>query len=111
MSGLYRMSEVHSAGALAYFGSTETADATRSPISQVSATSVPVLVTVSELDPAGIAWHSYEMAQVLTRANNKSPALRFFAGHNHVSTVHSMGSPQDDVMQALGAFVESSAAV
>jgi acetyl esterase/lipase len=105
MSGLYRMSEVQSPGAKAYFGVDELVDATRSPIGQVKATSIPVLVTVSELDPAGIAWHSYEMAQLLTRANNKSPAFRFFAGHNHVSPLHSIGSPQDEVMQALGAFV------
>ena len=111
MSGLYRMSEVRAPGALAYFGAAESVDATRSPIGRVLATGVPVLVTVPELDPAGIAWHSYGMAQMLTRANNKSPAFRFFAGHNHVSPLQSIGSPQDEVMQALGAFVESSAAV
>jgi acetyl esterase/lipase len=110
LSGVYRMDASRSPGALAYFGEDTEVAAVRSPISQIGATAVPVLVTVSEFDPPAIAWHSFELAQLLTLANDRSPHFRGFAGHNHVSTMHSLGSPQVDVLRVLCDFVRRCAA-
>ena len=48
---------------------------------------------------------TYELASVLTQRDGKSPQLAWFAGHNHVSTVMSFGTAQDDVGIVIRGFV------
>jgi hypothetical protein len=41
----------------------------------------------------------------LTQRDGKSPHVAYFAGHNHVSTVMSFGTAQDDVGSVIRGFV------
>ncbi len=106
LSGLYRMEDVDLAGAASYFGEAQGTRAARSPIRSVRKIPFPVLLTVSEFDPGDFACHSYELAKALARANGVGPRFSWLRGHNHVSTVLGIGSPQDDVLDTLCEFVE-----
>jgi hypothetical protein len=54
-----------------------------------------------------MARQTYLMAAALSQARGASARLHWFAGHNHVSTVQSLGSPQDDVGERLRVFLAS----
>lgn len=107
MSGLYRAEAPLIAGPKAYFGEDEAQYPTRSPLTHVRPLDVPLLLSVAELDPGWIALQIYAMAEALTRANGRSPAFIFSRGHNHVSTVQSVGSPQEDVSNEVLRFLDA----
>lgn len=96
MSGFYSVEAPLFAEARAYFGEDPSLYAGRSPISHVKPTAIPLWLGVAELDPGWIAQQTYAMARALTLAQGRSPDFHFFRGHNHVSTVQSLGSPQQD---------------
>ena len=92
-SGLYRMTEEHRApNLLAYFGTDAAQYADRSPISHIAHNKVPVLLTIAEFDPAGLAAPTYLLAEAITRRDGKPPEVIWLKGHNHVSTVLSFGT-------------------
>ncbi|WP_159588364.1 alpha/beta hydrolase [Hydrogenophaga sp. BPS33] len=97
MSGLYRAEAPLPAGPKAYFGEDAVLYPQRSPLTHVRALDTPLCLAVAELDPGWIAEQTYALAHALTRANGQSPRFVFNRGHNHVSTVQSLGSPQQDV--------------
>lgn len=107
MSGLYRAEEPLPAGPKAYFGEDPALYPQRSPLTHVRAITTPLWLAVAEFDPGWIAQHTYALAYALTRANGKSPPLLFSRGHNHVSTVQSLGSPQQDVANEVLRFLAS----
>jgi hypothetical protein len=73
----------------------------------VRETKLPLLLAVAELDPGWIAQHTYALARSLTLANGRSPAFHYFRGHNHVSAVQSLGSPQDDAAAEILRFLNA----
>jgi triacylglycerol lipase len=92
-SGLYRMTERHRApNLLAYFGTDAAQYDDRSPIVHIAHNRVPVLLTVAEFDPGGLASPTYAMAEAITRRDGKAPEVIWLKGHNHVSTVLSFGT-------------------
>jgi acetyl esterase/lipase len=105
MSGFYRAEAPLVGGPRVYFGEDESRYADRSPITHVAAPRMPLWLAVAELDPAAIAQHSYELARAVTLAKGNSPEFHYFRGHNHVSTVQSLGSPQPDVAAELLRFL------
>ena len=64
-----------------------------------------MLLSVAEYDPVFLVTPTYELATILAQRDGKTPQLAFFAGHNHVSTVMSFGTAQDDVGSAVRQFV------
>jgi acetyl esterase/lipase len=104
MSGVYRLMEPLPPPLQSYWGSDPMLYAQRAPISHVKPSKLPLLLTVTEFDPAWLARHTFDLALELTIANGQSPRFAWFEGHNHVSTGQSLGSPQDDVGQKLLAF-------
>jgi acetyl esterase/lipase len=110
MSGVYDAAGLRSPGAAAYFGTDEAQLKSRAPASHVTACAVPLLVTVSEFDPPAIAAQGFGLARTLTEASGRTPEFRWFRDHNHVSTVHSLGSGQEDVAEVLDEFVDRCAA-
>jgi acetyl esterase/lipase len=96
MSGFYAPEAPLPAGPRAYFGEDASRYAQRAPLTHVRALALPLWLGVAELDPGWIAQQTYAMARALTLANGRSPDFHFFRGHNHVSTVQSLGSPQHD---------------
>lgn len=106
LSGFYEAVAPLPENIAAYFGGDAALYAQRSPLTHVTQTAVPLWLSVAELDPGRIAVHSYALAQAITRANGRSPQLAWLQGHNHVSTVLSLGSPQADAGNAILAFLE-----
>ena len=105
MSGFYSPEAPLPAGPLAYFGEDALLYQQRSALSHVRPTKLPLWLAIAELDPGWIAQQSYALARALTVANGRSPDFHFFRGHNHVSTVQSLGSPQHDVGDELLRFL------
>lgn len=107
MSGFYRLAAPLPAGPRAYFGDDASAYERRAPLAHVKkAPPIPVALSLAEFDPAWIATHTFALAEALTAAGDRSPPLHWFAGHNHVSTVQSLGSAQRDAGDALLGLIE-----
>lgn len=106
MSGIYRVGAGSPPHVRAYFGGAEAAFAERSPIAHAGRSRVPLMLCLAEFDPAPLAAPSFELAQSVTMRDGRSPHFAWFAGHNHVSTVMSLGTPQEDVGNALRDFLE-----
>jgi acetyl esterase/lipase len=108
MSGPYKVEGELRAGMLAYFGGDQSTYPARSPLTHASkkgGTAIPMLLSVAEYDPGFLAAPTYELALALTQRDGKSPHLAYFPGHNHVSTVMSFGTAQDDVGNVIREFV------
>jgi acetyl esterase/lipase len=105
MSGFYSAEAPLPAGPRAYFGEDTLLYPKRSPLSHVKPTTLPLWLGVAELDPGWIAQQTYALARAVTLANGRSPDFHFFRGHNHVSTVQSLGSPQQDSGDELLRFL------
>jgi carboxylesterase type B len=75
-SGLYvlRASEMRP-NVAQYFGSDEATFARRSAVAHVAGTTIPVMLTVAELDPVPLATPTFEMAIALTRRDGHAPRL------------------------------------
>jgi triacylglycerol lipase len=109
MSGHYKLAGELRAGLLAYFGPDPSTYAARSPLTHAAkgGSKIPLLLSVAEYDPGYLVTPTYELAAALTQHDGKSPQFAYFKGHNHVSTVMSFGTAQDDVGAAIRAFISS----
>lgn len=105
MSGFYDAQAPLPEGPRAYFGDDPSLYARRSPLTHVHALKVPLWLALAELDPGWIGQQTYALARTMTLANGSSPDFHYFRGHNHVSTVQSLGSPQQDVGRELLRFL------
>jgi acetyl esterase/lipase len=108
-SGTYRVAgDKIPPNVTAYFGSDRSQYEARSPMTHVRRTSVPVLLTVSEFDPPFLASPTFELAAKLTNENGRTPQLRWLAGHNHVSNVLSIGTPDGEAAETVYDFLKTS---
>ena len=106
MSGVYRiLGPTLAPNQAAYFGADAKEYEARSPITHVGKSRVPLFLSVAEYDPASLAAPTFDLARAVTLRDGKAPRLAWMAGHNHVSTVQSLGSSQDDVGTALRGFL------
>jgi triacylglycerol lipase len=105
-SGMYDLSAAQmTAGSRSYFGDDVELYDERSPLRHVENSRVPLLLGTAELDPGELAAQTYALAQAISRRDGRSPSFAWLRGHNHVSTVHSLGSAQNDVGRRLTAFL------
>jgi triacylglycerol lipase len=107
MSGPYSFQGELRPNLKAYFGDDPSRYAERSPLTHVGKSRTPLLLSVAEYDPAFLAMPTYELARAVTLRDGKSPSVAYFAGHNHVSTVMSFGTAQDDVGARVREFIAS----
>ena len=105
MSGFYDTQKPMSPGAKSYFGDDPSTLVQRSTILNLSNLQIPVLLTLAQFDPPGIALQTLSLASQITQVKQVTPPLNCLAGHNHVSTVLSIGSPQNDVGDLLLKYV------
>ena len=105
MSGFYNTQSPMSPGARSYFGDDPATLEKRSTVLKVANLKTPLLLTLAQFDPPGIALQTLSLATHLTQVQQSLPPLHYLSGHNHVSTVLSIGSPQDEVGQLLMKFV------
>lgn len=108
MAGFYHAEAPLAPPIQSYFGSNPLDYAERSPISHVDRSHPRLMLTIAEFDPGAIARQTYLMAGALSEAEAACARLHWFAGHNHVSTVQSLGCPQDDVGTVLRDFLAGS---
>jgi acetyl esterase len=89
----------------------DTADAARlddvSPVSHVSADSVPTFVAWGEYENPLIDLHCSELLYRLAVAKRRSPPMLWLRGHNHTSTIGHINTTEDDLGRALLDFVEN----
>lgn len=105
LSGVYDLQlTALSPGGRSYFGEDAGLQAERSAARGIRNSQVPLLLTLSEFDPPVFGVQAFALARAVTERDGRSPQFAWFAGHNHVSTVHGLGSVQDDVGQRLRAF-------
>lgn len=104
VSGIYRDDDNQPQMAL-YFGEDAEARKANSPLSRASRNEHPILVALAEFDPGWTAGHSLELALALTTSEGRCPPLAWLGGHNHVSTVFSLGSSQTETGDAILAFI------
>lgn len=90
---------------VAYFGSDSAQYEARSPISHAGKSKVPLFLSVAEYDPGMLTAPTYDLARAVSLRDGKSPQFTYFRGHNHVSTVQSLGSGQDDVGARVREFL------
>lgn len=107
MSGFYAPEAPLPAGPRAYFGEDAALYPERAPVTHVRETQVPLFLATAELDPGWIAQHTFALARSLAIANGRSPEFHWFRGHNHVSTVQSLGSPQGDAAVEVLRFLST----
>ena len=107
MSGFYAPEAPLPPGPRAYFGDDAALYPERAPLTHVRPTTLPLLLAVAELDPGWMAQHTFALARSLAVCNGRPPAFNTFYGHNHVSTVQSLGSPQNDSATAVLGFLGS----
>ena len=107
MSGPYSFQGELRPNLKAYFGDDPSRYAERSPLTHVGKSRTPLLLSVAEYDPSFLATPTYELARAVTLRDGKSPNVAYFAGHNHVSTVMSFGTAQDDVGPRVREFIAS----
>jgi triacylglycerol lipase len=103
--GSYRVLGNPPPNVAAYFGSDPTQYEARSPITHVGKSKVPLMLSVAEYDSGFLTAPTYGLARAVSLRDGKSPQFVFFRGHNHVSTVQSLGSPQDDVGARVREFL------
>lgn len=101
MSGLYDIHPAIVESVPIYFGDEETEYADRSPARYVASSSLPILVTLAELDPPFFAPQAGALITALTGRDGKSPPFAWLRGHNHLSPVLGMGGPQDGLGPAI----------
>ena len=103
--GAYSVPAKPSPNHLAYFGTDASQYEARSPITHVGKSKVPLLLSVAEYDPGFLTAPTYDLARAVSLRDGKAPQFAFWRGHNHVSTVQSLGSGQDEVGARLREFL------
>ncbi|HYD24526.1 MAG TPA: alpha/beta hydrolase [Croceibacterium sp.] len=66
---------------------------------------IPLLFTVSELDPEDFQVAAARLAGEWGVAKGEFPRLHYLAGHNHLSPATSLGSPETEVEDLIADFV------
>ncbi len=92
---------------LAYYGADESQFERRSSLRGVASSSIPIAVSVAEYDPINLVTPGFDLAKALCARDGKCPPIRRMDGHNHFSTVASMGTSDDDFANIVIDFVRS----
>ncbi len=68
---------------------------------------LPMMLITAEYDPAFLAPEAYDFAGRMCVRDGKCPAFLYVKGHNHISEIGSIGSPDDQVGRALVEYVRA----
>ena len=102
MSGVYEVTPGHEGGNInLYFGSDPAELQDRAPANHVDEGSVPVILTVAELEPGFFGRSAAVLMEGLTRRDKRVPQVVWLKGHNHLSPVLNLGSAADELGDAI----------
>lgn len=90
---------------IAYYGDDDSQAERRSALTYVKESTVPICLSVAEYDPPNLITPAFDMAKALVARSGVCPSIRCAEGHNHFSTVSSMGSADDDFANFTLRFV------
>ena len=106
MSGIYDpTTQPTSPLSIAYYGQDAAVLREARTIPGLLATSVPLLFTVSELDPKDFQDQAMQLAQAWHAHKGNYPPLEYLAGHNHLSPAQTIGSAEPQMAQRLTDFI------
>ncbi|MCR0980938.1 alpha/beta hydrolase [Roseomonas populi] len=105
-SGFLKMTEADKApNNLAYFGTDPATYATRSPMTHLAQSRLPVLLFNAQYDPAFLGAPTLEMATGICWRDGHCPRVVTLRGHNHVSELYAVGTADDELGQEILRFV------
>lgn len=106
ISGLY---DVAAAGPspfhAAYYGEDEFAWPQTATMAGLITTKTPILMAVSEFDPVDFQQQAARFADRYAATNKAFPRLHWLAGHNHLSPVLEIGTPDSDLEHHIMNFI------
>jgi len=89
----------------AYYGDDPFAWPEASTMSGLLTTKTPLLMAVSEFDPADFQTQAARFADRHAATNGRFPRLHWLAGHNHLSPVLEIGTPDSDLERHIMDFI------
>jgi triacylglycerol lipase len=90
---------------IAYYGEDASRFAGQSSLEGLAGTPVPLFLTVSELEPPPFQRQAAFAIERRVAVKDRWPAFRWLAGHNHLSPVLQIGSPEDDLGPVLADMI------
>lgn len=112
LSGIYDLTAARPSDVqVAYFGTDASAYPSRSPLSGMVASGIPVLLALAELDPPEFHAQAAGALQAFGARNGTLPPFAYAQGHNHVSEIAALGIDDETLGVPLLRFVESVTAV
>jgi arylformamidase len=107
LSALYDLTRTeHNDMHKAYFGNDPTRYAEMSSLPGLSRTSLPLLFSVSELDPLDFHKQAAALAAGFLETRGALPRMLYLTDHNHISSVLQLGTPCDTLGSELKNFVD-----
>jgi len=91
---------------VAYYGADPKGWGAASCMAGLLNSDVPLLLTVSELDPQDFQTQAGQLVGAWSVAHAAYPEMHLLTGHNHLSPVLSIGSPEKEVERMIAGFVK-----
>jgi triacylglycerol lipase len=102
MSGVYEITPDHEGGNInLYFGNDAEELKDRSSVNHVAGSTVPVIISFTELEPTFFGLSAAALLKELTRRDRRPPETVWLRGHNHLSPVLNLGGPGDQLGEAI----------
>lgn len=95
---------------LAYYGDSPATLAEARCTAGLLTTGVPLLFSVSQLDPKDFQDQAAQLAAAWHAATGRYAPLEYLAGHNHLSPAQCIGSNEDDLGPRLARFIAQATA-
>lgn len=90
---------------LAYYGDSPAVLAEARCTAGLLATEVPLMFSVSEMDPKDFQDQAAQLAQAWHAAKGVYAPMEYMAGHNHLSPAQCIGSSEDDLGPRIARFI------
>lgn len=90
----------------AYYGADPALHASCSPVSHVSADSVPTMIGIGEYENPLLDVHCAELFQRLAAAKRRAPRLVWLAGHNHTSVIAHFNTAEERLGREILEFIQ-----
>jgi acetyl esterase len=90
----------------AYYGADPAAHADCSPVSHVSADSVPTMIGIGEYENPLLDLHCAELCHRLAAAKRRAPRFVWLAGHNHSSVIAHFNTAEERLGREILDFIQ-----
>jgi acetyl esterase/lipase len=105
LSGGYDPTSGMTAGRRAYYGEDQSLYAVRSPLRHIAARATPIFIGFAEYDPPRVQIEAVNLFKALCERDNRCPPLKQLRGHNHMTEVYHIGTPDESLSSEIVAFV------